>query len=384
MRYLLPILGLLVVIGGLGGIKFAQISSLIKFGKAAEAAGPPPEAVGAADAQELSWEGQLSAVGSVIAERGVSVSNDAAGVVKAIKFDSGDQVKKGQVLVELDSSVEHAQLASAAARRDLALLTVARTRKLVASQTVTAAKVETDEAQLKSAETELGTLAAQIDRKVVRAAFNGRLGMRQVNLGQYLPSGTTLTTLEALDAVFVDFTLPQQALHDVTVGLPVRITVNGSSSAGESFTANGTIAAVDPSIDLNTRSIKLRAAVPNPGQQLRPGMFVDVGVVLPKRATVVAVPQTAVVHASYGDSVFVVEAPKPEDKVAPGTDVKVARQQFVRLGEARGDFIAVIDGIKVGQQLVSQGAFKLRNGSRLLINNSIPQNPQVSPTPENQ
>jgi len=384
MRYFLPILGLLIVIGGLGGIKFAQISSLIKFGKAAEAAGPPPEAVGAASAQVLSWEGQLSAVGSVIAERGVSVSNDSAGVVKAIKFDSGDEVKKGQVLVELDSSVERAQLASAAARRDLALLTVNRTRKLAASQTVTAAKVETDEAQLKTAETELSTLAAQIDRKVVHAAFSGRLGMRQVNLGQYLAPGTTLTTLEALDAVFVDFTLPQQTLHDVTVGLPVRITVNGNLAAGESFTANGTVAAVDPSIDPTTRSIKVRAAVPNPGQKLRPGMFVDAGVVLPKHASVVAVPQTAVVHASYGDSLFVIEAPKPEDKVAPGTAIKVVRQQFVRLGEARGDFVAILDGVKEGQQVVTQGAFKLRNGARVLINNSIPQNPQVSPKPENQ
>jgi membrane fusion protein (multidrug efflux system) len=340
--------------------------------------------VGASSAQDLSWEGQLTAVGSVVAERGVAVSNDSPGMVKAIKFDSGDEVKKGQVLVELDTGVERAQLASAAARRDLALQTAERTRKLAASQTVTQAKVETDEAQLKTAETELNALSAQIDRKVVRAAFSGRLGIRKVNLGQYLAPGTTMTTLEALDAVFVDFTLPQQTLHDVTVGLPVRITVNGNLSAGESFTANGTVAAVDPSIDPTTRSIKVRAAVPNPGQKLRPGMFVDAGVVLPKRASVVAVPQTAVLHASYGDSVFVIEAPKPEDKVQPGAPIKIARQQFVRLGESRGDFVAIVDGVKVGQQVVTQGAFKLRNGSRVLISNSVPQNPQVQPKPENQ
>lgn len=384
MRYFLPILGLLIVIGGLGGIKFAQISSLIAYGKAAEAAGPPPEAVGASNAQDLSWEGQLSAVGSVVAERGVAVSNDSPGMVKAIKFDSGDEVKKGQVLVELDTGVERAQLASAAARRDLAKQTAERTRKLAASQTVTQAKVDTDEAQLKTAETELNALSAQIDRKVVRAAFSGRLGIRKVNLGQYLAPGTTMTTLEALDSVFVDFTLPQQTLHDVTVGLPVRITVNGNSAAGDSFTANGSVAAVDPSIDPTTRSIKVRAAVPNPGQKLRPGMFVDAGVVLPKHASVVAVPQTAVLHASYGDSVFLVEAPKPEDKVQPGANIKIARQQFVRLGESRGDFVAVVDGVKVGQQVVTQGAFKLHNGSRVLISNSVPQNPQVQPKPENQ
>jgi membrane fusion protein, multidrug efflux system len=384
MRYFLPILGLLIVIGGLGGIKFAQISSLIAFGKAAEAAGPPPEAVGAALTQELSWEGQLSAVGSVVAERGVSVSNDSPGVVKAIKFDSGDEVKKGQVLVELDTGVERAQLASAQARRDLAMQTAERTRKLAASQTVTQAKVDTDEAQLKTAETELSALSAQIDRKVVRAAFTGRLGIRQVNLGQYLAPGSTLTTLEALDSVFVDFTLPQQSLHDLTVGLPVRVTVNGNVASGQPLVANGTIAAVDPSVDATTRSIKVRAAVPNPGQKLRPGMFVDVGVLLPKRANVVAVPQTAVVHASYGDSVFIVEAPKAEDKVPPGTAVKVARQQFVRLGESRGDFIAVVDGVKVGQQVVTQGAFKLHNGARVLVNDKVPLQPKVSPTPENQ
>lgn len=384
MRYFLPILGLLIVIGGLGGIKFAQISSLIAYGKAAEAAGPPPEAVGASNAQDLSWEGQLSAVGSVVAERGVAVSNDSPGMVKAIKFDSGDEVKKGQVLVELDTGVERAQLASAAARRDLAQQTAERTRKLAASQTVTQAKVDADEAQLKTAETELNALSAQIDRKVVRAAFSGRLGIRKVNLGQYLAPGTTMTTLEALDSVFVDFTLPQQTLHDVTVGLPVRITVNGSSGAGESFTANGSVAAVDPSIDPTTRSIKVRAAVPNPGQKLRPGMFVDAGVVLPKHASVVAVPQTAVLHASYGDSVFLVEAPKPEDKVQPGANIKIARQQFVRLGESRGDFVAIVDGVKVGQQVVTQGAFKLHNGSRVLISDKVPQNPQVQPKPENQ
>lgn len=384
MRYFLPILGLLIIIGGLGGIKFAQISSLIAFGKAAEAAGPPPEAVGAASAQELSWEGQLSAVGSVVAERGVSVSNDSPGVVKAIKFDSGDEVKKGQVLVELDTGVERAQLASAAARRDLALQTANRTRKLAESQTVTQAKVDTDEAQLKTAETELSALSAQIDRKVVRAAFTGRLGIRQVNLGQYLPPGTSLTTLEALDSVFVDFSLPQQALHDLKVGLPVRVTVDGNLAAGESFQADGTIAALDPSIDPGTRTIKVRASVPNPGQKLRPGMFVNAGVVLPKRASVVAVPQTAVVHASYGDSVFVIEAPKAEDKVPPGTPTKIARQQFVRVGESRGDFVAIVDGIKLGQQVVTQGAFKLHNGARVLISTSVPQNPKVNPTPENQ
>jgi len=382
MRYVYPILGLLILVAALGGIKTAQISSLIKAGKASEAAGPPPEAVGTASAQELTWEGSLSAVGNVVAERGVAVSNDAPGMVSRVLFESGDTVKPGQVLVELDTSVERAQLDSARARRELARQTVGRTRALAATNTVTQARVDTDEAQLKTAETELDALRAQIDRKVVRAAFAGRLGIRAVNLGQYLSPGTTVTTLEALDSVFVDFSLPQQALPNVSHGMQVRITIN----AEKSMVAAGKVTAIDPSLDQTTRSIKVRAAVPNPDQKLRPGMFVDVAVMLPDHGTVVAIPATAVVHASYGDSVFVVEPLK--DKNVPtqtpaGLPIRQARQQFVKLGEARGDFVAVLDGVQQGQEVVTAGAFKLRNNARIAINNRVTADPKVNPTPEN-
>lgn len=392
MRYVLPILGLLILIAGLGGVKFAQISSLIQAGKAAEAAGPPPEAVSTAVAQEMVWEGTLSAVGSVVAERGVVVSNDSPGVVTRIRFESGDTVKRGQVLVELDSGVERAQIASARARLELARQTITRTRSLAQSNTVTQAKVDQDEAQLRGAETDVSALQAQIDRKTVRAAFDGRLGIREVNLGQYLAPGTQLTTLESLDSVFVDFTLPQQSLSDVKPGVPVRVTAREGdrSDAGQNaaLTAQGTIAAVNPSVDASTRAIRLRASIPNADQKLRPGMFVDVAVVMPQHGKVVAIPATAVVHASYGDSVFVAEDAPADDKTAregaPGVPTKNARQQFVRVGEARGDFVVVLDGIKSGQEVVSGGAFKLRNGAKILVNNSVPQpEPSLQPRPEN-
>ncbi|HEY6880402.1 MAG TPA: efflux RND transporter periplasmic adaptor subunit, partial [Polyangiales bacterium] len=353
----------------------------IQAGKAAEAAGPPPEAVGTDKAEHMSWEGSLSAVGSVVAERGVTVSNEVPGVVTRILFESGDTVKKGQVLVEIDSSVERAALATAQARRELALTNVQRTRKLAESNTVTAAKVDQDENQLKTADAEIAQLQAQINRKTVRAAFTGKLGIREVNLGQYLNPGTELTTLESLDSVFVDFTLPQQTLPDLTIGLPVNLKVNGE----QALEAKGAVAAVDPSIDNTTRTIRVRASVPNPGQKLRPGMFVDVKVVLPTRGAVIAIPSTAVVHASYGDSVFVVEEPKADKKPSgpPGVSTKLARQQFVRVGEARGDYVAVLEGVKPGEEVVTAGAFKLRNGSTVIVNNSVKPGAKVSPTPEN-
>lgn len=385
MRYVYAILGLLILVGGLGGIKVAQISSLVQMGKAMEAAGPPPESVNTAIAEELSWEGALSAIGSVVAERGVVISNEVPGVVSRLAFDSGDTATAGQILVELDTSVERAQLAAARSRLDLARSTAERTRTLAKSNTVTPAKLDADESQLAASASEVATLKAQIDRKVVRAAFSGKLGIRAVNLGQYLAPGTELTTLESLDSVFVDFSLPQQVLSDLHTEMPVRLHAAGQNGK-ESREFTGKIAAISPSIDQATRSIKVRATVPNVDQALRPGMFVDVAVVLPSRGKVVAIPQTAVTHASYGDSVFVIEPlkeadAKNEDPKAP--PVKVARQQFVRLGEARGDYVAVLDGVKVGQEVVSAGAFKLRNNAKVVINPRVKPEVKINPTPEN-
>ena len=383
MRYVITILGLLVVIGGLVGVKFTQISSLIKMGKQYEKAGPPPETVGTAPSQEQNWEGTLNAVGSIAAARGVALSNDAPGVVSRIFFESGQVVRQGQVLVELDTSVERAQLASAKARADLANLTVSRSRALVNTNTIAQSALDNDEAQLKTSTTDLGALQAQIDRKVVKAPFAGRLGIRAVNLGQYLNPGTTLSVLEAIDSVYVDFSLPQQRLADIKVGTPVRVQLEDPKVPA----LDGIIAAVDPEVDATTRMMKVRASVPNKAEKLRPGMFANVTVVMPNRGTVTVAPATALVHAAYGDSVFVVEDKKDEAghvvNGADGKPAKVARQQFVRIGESRGDFVSVLDGVKAGQELVTSGAFKLRNGAGIVVNNDVKPDPQLIPHVEN-
>src|SRR4051812_18695474 len=296
MRYFIPILVLVAVVGGLGFIKFKQFSSLSSAMEAGQKAGPPPEVVGTAVAKEDSWEGTISAVGTIAAVRGVAISNEAAGVVKAIRFESGQLVREGQVLLELDTSVERAQLDSLEARRKLAEIGAGRSRKLAETEAVSKQQVDTDEAQLKTSSADYVALKAQIDRKTVRAPFAGRLGIRNVNLGQYLNPGTPVTVLESVGSLYVDFSLPQQYLSIVKVGTPVRIEVSGGGQG------SGTVGAVDPTIDATTRTIKLRASIPNKGEKLRPGMFVQVTVVRDDKLHVVTAPATAVVHASYGDS----------------------------------------------------------------------------------
>lgn len=385
VRYFVPILGLLLLLGGLGAIKFTQFSNLMDAGAAYAKAGPPPLAVSTDQSRELSWEGTLSAVGTVAAVRAVAVSNDAPGVVKQIRFESGAVAKAGQILVELDTSVEKAQIATALARKQLAEQTAERTASLYERKGVAQAQLQSDNAQLQAVTSEVDGLRAQIERKVVRAAFTGRLGIRQVNLGQYLSPGTTLTTLDALDSVFVDFSLPQQALQSLKPGLKVRVTIEGDDGAA----IEGAIAAIDPSLDATTRSIRVRASVPNEQQKLRPGMFAKVSTVLPERASIVAVPQTAIVHAPYGDSLFLVEPLEEQPNAPTGnaektpTPVQQVRQQFVRLGEQRGDFVAVLDGVKAGQEIVTAGAFKLRNGATITIDNKLKPDPKVDPRPEN-
>ncbi|MDB4980088.1 MAG: putative Co/Zn/Cd efflux system rane fusion protein [Myxococcales bacterium] len=392
-----------VVIGALAGTKFAQISSLIRFGKAAQAAGPPPQAVGTSVAKGAEWESLLESVGSVAAGRGVTISNEVPGVVRAIRFDSGAKVRPGQVLVELDASVERAQLTSLQARRDLATSSASRTRKLEAGGASTKAQLDTDEAQLKSVSADAQALGAQIEKKTIRAPFGGKLGIRSINLGQYLNPGTAITVLESLDAVYIDFTVPQQEVARVPVGTAVRITLPGTQPPR---TLAGKIAAIDPNVDPLTRAVKLRASVddvPAPGPadpanadrannkdktgELRPGMFVNVSVVLPNRASVVFVPATAVMSAPYGNSVYVVEDRK-DDAGHPvsgpgGKPAKVVRQQFVRLGITRGDFVAIDDGVSAGQEVVMLGAFKLRNGAPVFVNNEVQLSPSQTPNPPN-
>jgi membrane fusion protein, multidrug efflux system len=375
MRYVIVILGLVLLVGGLVAIKGSQIGMLIGMGEAMKKSGPPPEVVSTTVARKQVWETTLSAVGSVVTAKGVALSNDAPGLVSRIHFESGDMVKQGAILVELDTSVERAQLASLQAKRDLAEISVKRSTTLATSGAVSQSQVDADTSSFKSLSADANALSAQIARKVIRAPFSGKLGIRQVNLGQYLSPGTTVTTLEAEKQLFVDFTLPQQELPKLHAGMSVRAL---QSESNEPF-GEGTISAIDPAVDPMTRTIKVRASMLDPEDKLRPGMFLQIQVVLPEKSEVVAVPQTAIVHASYGDSVFTgVEKPGPDGKPR-----KVAQQHFVKVGAARGDFIAVVDGLSADQEVVTAGAFKLRNGIPLTVNNQGAPEPSLNPRPEN-
>jgi membrane fusion protein, multidrug efflux system len=383
MRYVITIAALILTIGILAGIKGAQIKQLIGFGEQMQKLGPPPEAVNAAPVERQKWERTLEAVATVVSSKGVTVSNDAPGVVTKLNFDSGATVKVGQPLVELDASVERAQLESLKARVALANQSLLRTRKLMTSGVTTQSELDTQESNYRGLIADTRAIQAQIERKTVRAPFAGKLGIRAVNLGQYLAPGTMLTVLESTDAVFVDFTLPQQDLPEIQIGRPVRV----RSDADGKILAEGTISAFDASVDAVTRSLKIRASIPNASSVLRTGMFVNVEVVLPETADVVAVPVTAVVRAPYGDSVFVVE-PKQAPAEGGGPEgaqpgALVARQQFVRLGHMRGDFVAVERGVEAGQKVVSAGAFKLRNQAPVTIKNEVGVEAQLDPHPEN-
>ena len=394
-RYLVLLLGPGLLVGLLVFLKFSQISLLMAKGKEMEAAGPRPEAVGSSVAQTQTWEETLDAVGTVAGVKSVVVANDSPGRVLRIRFESGADVERGQVLVELDTSEERAQLGTAISRRDLAAVNVKRSRALVAEHVATQAQLDTDEATLAAAITNVAAIEAQIQKKIVRAPFAGRLGIREVDVGEYLSPGTRLTTLETLGEFFVDFSLPQEDLPKLAEGMAVRVVAplapNIPAAPGVPrptlTTIPGVLAAVDPSVDPSTRNLKLRASVPNPEDSLRAGMFVNVSVVIAATKPVVAIPATAVVYAPYGDSVFVVEDKKPGApgmrKTPKGTLVQVARQQFVRLGEQRGDFISIEEGVAAGQRVVSAGAFKLRNGSPIAVDDSLNTDPKLNPRPEN-
>jgi membrane fusion protein, multidrug efflux system len=383
MRYAITLALLICIVGILAGLKGAQISKLIGYGQQMEKVGPPPESVNSARVEEQEWEQTLSSIATVVSSQGLALSNDAPGIVTQLHFESGAKVREGQPLVALDTDVERAQLESLRARLKLATRSLGRTRRLAASGTSTPAELDAEESQWRSLNADVKALRAQIARKTVRAPFSGKLGIREVNLGQYLAPGTPVTVIESPEGVFVDFTLPQQELPTLELGQRVRVRAEPEQPP----VAEGRISAFDASVDVATRAIKVRAAVPNPDDRLRAGMFMNAEVVLPEIVKVVAVPGTAVVRATYGDSVYVVEVKDrqadPANVGGGGPPVRVARQQFVRLGRTRGDFVAVLEGLGVGQEVVTAGAFKLRNGAPISVKNEVTIQPEQFPRPEN-
>lgn len=381
MRYAV-VIGLVVVLGSLAAIKWSQITTLIAFAQDADRAGPPPEAVAATDATSEVWQETIRAVGTVASNEQVTISNEVPGVVERVAFESGARVREGDVLVVLDARLERAELATAVAAAELAESTAARTRHLARQGAVAADVLDRAEAEREAANARVAMLRAQVAKKTLRAPFSGRLGIRSVNPGQYLAPGTTVTELGSSEEMFVDFTLSQEELSEVAVGMPVRVRLEGSISV------EGAIAALAPNVSASTRAGRLRAAVEDGEDRLRAGMFVDVEIVLSDRSEVVAVPATAIVHAPYGDSVYVVQdrdpaAPGPRE-TPQGEPIWTARQQFVRTGERRGDFIEIERGLEPGQRVVSAGAFKLRNGSPIYLTAiGQPPTPELDAKPEN-
>ncbi|MGA7105711.1 MAG: efflux RND transporter periplasmic adaptor subunit [Candidatus Deferrimicrobiaceae bacterium] len=369
-RILFVLLALLVVIAVLAGVKSLQIRAMIAQGKEAV---PPPETVTTAVATAESWETKLTAVGSLTAVQGVTVASELSGKVVEIAFQSGAKVKQGDLLVRQDTSVEEAQLPGAAAQADLTQTILARDAKMLAEQIISQVDYDTSAANHEQATALVNQIRATIAKKTIRAPFSGRLGIRQVNLGQLLREGDPIVTLQALDPIYVDFTFPQQELARLRPGLPVRVTCDCLPGP----TIDGRVTAVNPLVDSDTRNIQVQATVGNQEEKLRPGMFVNVAVGLPVRQKVLAIPATAVLYAPYGDSVFVVV----DDK--EGKRGKTLRQQFVRLGEKRGDFVAVTDGLKQGETIVSTGVFKLRNGQAVVIDNTLAPSFRENPGPEN-
>jgi membrane fusion protein (multidrug efflux system) len=370
--FFLALAAVVVLVAVLGGIKGLQIDRMIAHGKQFV---PPPEAVTTAVAGQQTWESVLTAVGSLTAVQGVTVTAELAGKVVQIDFKPGSLVKAGELLVKQDTSSEEAQLRAAEATVALAKLNLERLGKLLSERTISQSQFDNAEASYKQAAAQADAIRTMIAKKSIRAPFAGRLGIRLINLGQFLTEGQAIVSLQSLDPIFVDFALPQQQLRLVQPGLRVRL----ATDALPGQTMEGKITAINPQVDAATRNIRLQATVANPQELLRPGMFVNVGVVLPAQQAVLAIPATAVLYAPYSDSVFVVEDRPADQAGAPG---KVVRQQFAQLGEKRGDFIAVVSGLQAGDAVVSTGVFKLRNGQAVVVDNTLAPQFKLSPRPE--
>jgi membrane fusion protein (multidrug efflux system) len=373
-RVIFVILGLLVLVGVLGGIKGLQIDRMIAQGKQFV---PPPEPVTTAVAHPEAWESLLTSVGSLEAVQGVVVTAELTGKVVDIAFEPGVMVKAGDLLVKQDTAAEEAQLRAAEANVALRKINLERIKRLISTKTVSEADYDNADAQFKEAEAQADNIRAIIKKKTIRTPFAGRLGIRMINLGQILNEGQPIVSLQSIDPIYVNFLVPQQQLVKVRPGLTVRI----RTDALPGQVIDGKITAINSEVDAATRNIRIQATLGNPQERLRPGMFVNVAVVLPVQEKVLAIPATAVLYAPYSDSVFVVEEKNSEKD---GQPQKVVRQQFVRLGEKRGDFIDVTTGLKAGETVVSTGVFKLRNGQTVVVDNRLAPEFMLKPKPQDQ
>jgi membrane fusion protein (multidrug efflux system) len=366
---LLGVLGLLVLFVVLAAIKAMQIRKMMAMPMVI-----PPTTVSSVQVKEDNWPPIFSSVGTISAVQGAMVSAELAGTVAEIKFENGAVAKKGDVLMRLDASSEEAQLKSSEADLELARSDLARARDLAARNVVSKAELDAAESKFKQKEGIVNNMRSMIGKKEVLAPFDGQLGIRQVNVGQMITAGQQVVSLQALDPLYVDFALPQQDLPKLSQGLEVR--VHTDVVAGREFP--GKLTALNSSIDPITRNVTLQATIENKDRALRPGMFAKVEVLLPEKQKTLIVPGTAVSYAPYGDSVFVIEK-KTDEKT--GKESLMLRQAFVRVGEARGDFVSITQGVEPNQTVVAAGVFKLRNGMPVVINNDLAPKPQLNPKP---
>ena len=363
------IVGLILVIAALAGIKVGQIRAMIAAGKAFV---PPPESVTSAKVVSASWQTRRSAIGSLVAVHDVTLGAELGGLIREVAFDSGKLVKRGAVLVRLDTSNEVAQLASATADAALAATTLKRASALRQGGANTQSDLDAADARAKQAEAIVANLRATIVKKTISAPFDGRIAIRQVERGQVVSPGTSIATLQSVDPIYAEFALPQQALADLKLGQLATLRVD--SFPGKEW--QGAISTINSEVDASTRNVRVRATFPNRDGLLRPGLFVNVDVQASDKHDVLIVPATAVVYAPYGDSVFVLE-PAGQN----GGGALVAQPRFVRLGERRGDVVAVVSGLERGETVVSNGAFKLRKGVRVMVNNALAPVVEVDPRP---
>jgi membrane fusion protein (multidrug efflux system) len=360
---------LILLIVVLLGIKVMQIGKMMSTPMMM-----PPTTVSTAVAKEEDWAPMLSAIGSVSAVQGAVVSTELGGVVSEIGFQNGGEAKKGDVLLKLDSSAEQAQLHTAEADLELAKANLQRTRDLAARKVVSKQELDAAQSTFGQKQGAVDNMRAFITKKQVSAPFNGQLGIRQVNVGQSIDARTPIVQLTALDPVYVDFALPQQNLPQLAAGLEAH--VHSDAIATREFT--GKLTAINSMVDTVTRNVGLQATLQNPDHALKPGMFVKVDVLLPEKSKTLVIPGSAVSYAPYGDSVFVIDK-KKDPKT--GKESQTLRQAFVRVGESRGDFVSIKNGLKPGDVVVSTGVFKLRNGMAVTINNELAPKPQLNPTP---
>ena len=359
-----------VLLTALGFRKFKQVQTAVQ----AAAYQPPPEAVTSVVVQKEQWAATTAVIGTMEAVHGVMVSADLPGSVARIAFESGQAVRQGDILVELDTREEHAQLASLEAQRDLAKINYGRMQQLAKDGVISRMEYDQATAQQKQTEANVGEIRATIERKTIRAPFSGILGLRKVNLGQYLPAGSAVVQLQSLNPIYVDFGLPQQALGQVRVGRDLRVT--SEDLVGKVFT--GKVTALDSVVDQTTRNVQMQATLSNPEGKLRPGMFVQVEVTQGTSRPVITLPASAVSFAPYGDSVYVItELKDPKGKTYRGV-----RQQFVKVDGSRGDQVAVVSGLNPGDEVVTSGVFKLRNGAAVQVNNKVQPGNNPAPKPE--